>query len=191
MLNRILLILKTQNLSSSQFADEIGVQRSGISHILSGRNNPSLEFVTKILKRYPEINSDWILFGKGSMYKGMNDKMETTDKEIKKQNAQADLFSFDVDDEVEIEPIKVNTITEEIKYENLNEEKIPDNTINIPEKQAITDEIQPEKIEAKQDVKITEEVKTEKNIQNKKTVEKILVFFTDNTFKEYFPEISK
>ena len=65
MINRILLVLKTQNLTSSQFADEIGVQRSSISHILSGRNNPSLEFVTKILKRFPDINSEWILFGKG------------------------------------------------------------------------------------------------------------------------------
>lgn len=55
------------NLSPSQFADEISVQRSSLSHILSGRNKPSLDFVTKLLTSYPEINSDWLLFGKGTM----------------------------------------------------------------------------------------------------------------------------
>ena len=58
--NRIQLILKTKDISASKFADEIGVQRSSISHILSGRNNPSLDFIQKILKRFPDINSDWI-----------------------------------------------------------------------------------------------------------------------------------
>ena len=66
--DRIQLILKTKNISASKFADEIGVQRSSISHILSGRNNPSLDFIQKILKRFADINSDWILTGKGSMY---------------------------------------------------------------------------------------------------------------------------
>ncbi len=67
MIDRIQLILKTKNLSPSQFADEIKVQRSGVSHILSGRNNPSLDFIMKVLKVYPEIDADWLLFGKGQM----------------------------------------------------------------------------------------------------------------------------
>lgn len=66
--DRIQLILKTKNISASKLADEIGVQRSNISHIISGRNNPSLEFIQKLLKRFPDLNSDWIIFGKGTMY---------------------------------------------------------------------------------------------------------------------------
>jgi transcriptional regulator with XRE-family HTH domain len=69
MTERIQLILKTYNLSPSQFADEIQVQRSGLSHILSGRNKPSLDFVTKILDHYPDISPEWLLFGKGQMLK--------------------------------------------------------------------------------------------------------------------------
>ena len=69
---RIELILKTKNISASKFADEIGVQRSSISHILSGRNNPSLDFIQKILKRFPDINSSWILTGSGTMYNSPN-----------------------------------------------------------------------------------------------------------------------
>lgn len=54
-------------IAPSAFADEIDIQRSSISHILSGRNNPSLDVVIKILSKYPEIKSDWLLTGKGPM----------------------------------------------------------------------------------------------------------------------------
>jgi len=52
--------------SPSSFADKIGVPRSSISHILSGRNRPSLDFVLKILNSFPEIELYWLLNGKGS-----------------------------------------------------------------------------------------------------------------------------
>ncbi|HCQ29606.1 MAG TPA: transcriptional regulator, partial [Flavobacteriales bacterium] len=55
---------KLNNLSASAFADEIGVQRSSVSHILSGRNKPSLDFVIKVLNRFPNVSSDWLLLGK-------------------------------------------------------------------------------------------------------------------------------
>ena len=52
--------------SASSFADKIGVQRSGISHVLSGRNKPSLEFVMKVLSSFPEVDLYWLLNGKGT-----------------------------------------------------------------------------------------------------------------------------
>ncbi|PNQ73012.1 transcriptional regulator [Hanstruepera neustonica] len=51
--------------SASSFAEKIGVQRSSISHILSGRNKPSLDFVLKVLSAYPEVELYWLLNGKG------------------------------------------------------------------------------------------------------------------------------
>jgi transcriptional regulator with XRE-family HTH domain len=69
MKERILEFLRAENKSSAQFAEEIGVQPSGISHILSGRNNPSLDFVMKMLDKYSDLSVDWLLFGKGKMYK--------------------------------------------------------------------------------------------------------------------------
>jgi len=69
MKERLLEFLKSENKSSAQLAEEIGVQPSGISHILSGRNNPSLDFVLKMLEKYPYLSSDWLLFGKGTIYK--------------------------------------------------------------------------------------------------------------------------
>src|SRR4030043_2004108 len=69
MKSRIEEFLKAENKTSAQFAEEIGVQPSGISHILSGRNKPSLDFVLKMLEKYRFISTEWLLFGKGSMYK--------------------------------------------------------------------------------------------------------------------------
>lgn len=69
MKERLLEFLRSENKSSAQFAEEIGVQPSGISHILSGRNNPSLDFVLKMLEKYQFLSTDWLLFGKGTMYK--------------------------------------------------------------------------------------------------------------------------
>lgn len=68
MINRINLILRAKNITAKQFAEEIGIQPSGMSHIMSGRNNPSLEFVSKVIRRYPEIDANWLLMGKGEMY---------------------------------------------------------------------------------------------------------------------------
>lgn len=69
MKERILEFLKAENKTSAQLAEDIGVQPSGISHILSGRNNPSLDFVIRMLEKYHFLSTDWLLFGKGSMYK--------------------------------------------------------------------------------------------------------------------------
>lgn len=67
MTERILTLMKHLGIPPSRFADEIGVQRSAMSHLVSGRNNPSLEFITRVLKRYPQVSADWLLSGSGPM----------------------------------------------------------------------------------------------------------------------------
>ncbi len=69
MKDRIIKFLTHENLTATKFADEIGVQRSSISHILSGRNNPSFDFIQKILSRYKGLNADWLILGNGQMFK--------------------------------------------------------------------------------------------------------------------------
>lgn len=59
--DKIKLVISMHHLTPSHFADEIGVQRSSISHILSGRNRPSLEIVQKIVSRFPDITYEWLL----------------------------------------------------------------------------------------------------------------------------------
>lgn len=81
MKDRISSILRHYGLSSSRLADMLGVQRSGISHILSGRNNPSYDFLVKLLEEFPEINANWLLTGQG----GMLQKQLTDDSFSKNQ----------------------------------------------------------------------------------------------------------
>ena len=66
LLKRLGTVMQYHNLSASVFADRIGVQRSSISHLLSGRNRPSLEFVSKVVDTFPEVNLNWLLNGKGN-----------------------------------------------------------------------------------------------------------------------------
>ncbi len=93
--HRLQLIMQYYSLSASAFADKIGVQRSSVSHILSGRNKPSLDFVMKVVENFEEVNLYWLLNGKGSFpsvdsennideTKQTNTSIEQTAKEIAK-----------------------------------------------------------------------------------------------------------
>lgn len=62
-------LIEAEGLTPAKFADEIGVQRSSISHILSGRNKPSYDFISKVLKRFSGINAEWLITGNGNMIK--------------------------------------------------------------------------------------------------------------------------
>ena len=64
-LDRLKIVMSHFGLTPSSLADAIGVPRSSISHLLSGRNKPSLDFVLKLVKTYPEVNLYWLLNGKG------------------------------------------------------------------------------------------------------------------------------
>lgn len=68
-IKRLEIILEYYGVNASAFADKIGVQRSSLSHLLSGRNKPSLDFILKILEVYPEVDLYWLLNGKGTFPK--------------------------------------------------------------------------------------------------------------------------
>lgn len=65
---RLIQFLKVHNLTSTRLADQIGVQRSSISHVVSGRNKPSYDFIYKFLQHFPRVNPRWLIMGEGSMY---------------------------------------------------------------------------------------------------------------------------
>jgi transcriptional regulator with XRE-family HTH domain len=143
MKNRILEFLKAENKSSAQFADEIGVQPSSISHIISGRNNPSLDFIMKMLTKYPALSTDWLLFGNGQMYR---------EKQIN------DLFDYEANDNPE-------TLKE------LPENK-SDDDFRLYNNSTVTG---------------SESIKERKTDHGVNKTKRIVWFFNDDTFKEYFP----
>ena len=71
MKERLIQLLDLEQLSPSKFADIIGVQRSSISHVISGRNKPSFDFIQKTLKAFPGLNASWLMLGEGTMYEQM------------------------------------------------------------------------------------------------------------------------
>ncbi|MBL6963399.1 MAG: helix-turn-helix transcriptional regulator [Bacteroidetes bacterium] len=95
--SRIKDILEMLNLNPSQLADQIGINRSRLSHILTGRNNPSLEIIQGILKQYPQINPDWLLSGQGEFYREGNTlatDIKESEDEMEKESPTEDLFSY-------------------------------------------------------------------------------------------------
>ena len=83
---RLQKILDFYGVTATLFSEKIAFNRSTISHLLSGRNKPSLEFVMKVLQTYPEVDLYWLLYGKGSFPTTVN-KVNTQIKATNKQNA--------------------------------------------------------------------------------------------------------
>ncbi|PAM92869.1 transcriptional regulator [Flavobacterium sp. IR1] len=119
---RLEIILDYYSLNASTFADKIGVQRSSMSHLLSGRNKPSLDFVLKILDVFPDVDLYWILNGKGSFPK--------RDEEIEPFKIEKDL-----ENEKVIAPIssQENSMTHDL-FSNIEiENEKPVQSIKQPE----------------------------------------------------------
>ena len=81
MYSRLKKWMESERLKSSKLADNIGVSRATISHILSGRNKPSIDFFQKLLSTYPDLNSNWLITGIGYM-RTKNETKETTNSII-------------------------------------------------------------------------------------------------------------
>jgi len=71
--NRLAQFIQAENISQAQFADSIGVARASVSHILAGRNRPGFDFIESMSRRYPSLNLEWLITGRGKMYKNRED----------------------------------------------------------------------------------------------------------------------
>ena len=173
MLERINLILKTRNLNAAQFADEIGVQRSSVSHILTGRNNASLDFLLKVLSRYPEIDTDWLLTGKGVMLRSM--VAGSINKNELRKNEPAKIT----------QSLSSKEITGDLFRQSSEINDDQNETLRI-EDTVLSEVVQPKEV-------LAQAVKTkmpEENVQDTsfRQIEKIIIFFSDKSFVVYNPE---
>ncbi|RYJ38707.1 Bacteriophage CI repressor [Flavobacterium anhuiense] len=119
---RLESVLEYYGLNASAFADKIGVQRSSMSHLLSGRNRPSLDFVMKILEVFPDVDLYWILIGRGTFPKINNEESVETQKSsspiLSNENMGNDLFSaIEINSEEEKRETKKNPV---LKNENFS-----------------------------------------------------------------------
>lgn len=117
-IKRLEIILEYYGVNASAFADKIGVQRSSLSHLLSGRNKPSLDFILKILDVYPEIDLYWILNGKGSFPK--SNSKPTESEPITSINPISDAFEPKRDLFTETIPEEIKSVPTANRGENQN-----------------------------------------------------------------------
>lgn len=118
--DRIAHILRAKNLTATQFAEMMQIQPSNVSHLLSGRNKPSLDFLMKLKEVFPEYNFDWIILGKKPI----------TTNEPSLFNKDNQIEAFEVTRFVENEVEKEQTKDVEIPYMLENEEKSKVQTLN-------------------------------------------------------------
>lgn len=82
MREKLLKLMKYEKLSSSRLAEILEIQPSSISHILSGRNKPSFDFLVKILRRFPTLNPDWLLLDSDQMYRQSDESAALKDNQV-------------------------------------------------------------------------------------------------------------
>ena len=86
MIDRIKLIMDYYHLSPAQFADKIGFQRSALSHVLSGRNKASLDFVLKVKSAFPNLNLEWLTLGEGNQFIRPEERPEEPNEDMLRIN---------------------------------------------------------------------------------------------------------
>ena len=164
--DKIKQILIDKNLTPSYFADEIGVQRSSISHILSGRNRPSFDIIQKIIRRFPELGYEWIMeedsqmggqsvpsgYGNRGVNRPMNERAD-------RYNPSQPSVSYPV------QSPGVRSQRNEIPATNYPTQQLP------------------------AELQATIEPSMVSNSTAEKKVERILIFYTDGSFREYTPTL--
>ena len=125
--SRIETIISHLELTVSAFADEIGVQRSSLSHLLNGRNKPSLDFVMKLVDTYPQVDLYWLLKGEGNFPKTPEDrqiKIDVSGSQEKKKGIPVIKQRFDKEKDLDTkEPYKIVLFYPDGTFKTFNTKK--------------------------------------------------------------------
>ncbi|MBO4656751.1 MAG: helix-turn-helix transcriptional regulator [Bacteroidales bacterium] len=128
---RLQLFLQMEQLSQSQFADKMGIQRSGVTHLLSGRNKPSFEFITRMLQTFPTLNAEWLILGKGKPYKDSSASPEIPVAPQPENLPEANLFT----PATELQPVETTEIIDfgnNVQIDEVEEIKRPSPISDAP-----------------------------------------------------------
>jgi len=164
MKDRIVKLLEFTKITPAEFADQIGIQRSSLSHVMTGRNYPGYVFIQKILEAFPQLNSRWLLTGQGNMFDEGKPPSVTPQTNV---NAaiQGDLFA-----------------------PAINQEPVVSQSEKIVEEKQVRDEDQAPYFSGYQQKPERKSVFSQPDpIHPEKEVTKVLIFYRDRTFEEYKP----
>lgn len=171
--DRLQQFLAAENINQAQFADSIGVARASVSHILAGRNKPGYDFLLNMMRRYPELNIEWLLSGTGKMYKSRQDNekkpVQVTTGSIDLFNGLDDLYGSTPEPPAVHEPAAP---------------KIPETSPSTPQETDIP--VLP--ATGGPNIAATERKNPEISpqlTQKQRSAVKIVIFYDDNTFQEF------
>ena len=155
---RLKQFLAAENISQSQFADTIKVVRASVSHVLSGRNNPGYDFIKAIMTAYPALSIEWLMLGKGKMYKDAATDLPTERTSPVTMPISGNLFPED-----ELYPIEEDFVA--LAKQNFVQEPVP-----MPEKRILEQSFT---LSTRKEVPVTQ-----------RKITKIIAFFDDGSFQE-------
>lgn len=169
---RIAKVLEYSGFTSSEFADAVDVQRSSVSHVMSGRNKPSLEFISKLKAKFPELSWDWLINEQGEMLSPQTPEAPSAEIIENKpvRTPLPDLFSLIQEDDFGIERTTTG------KNEGLQEPAAASPT-TFETKRSDSQRLE------------TSEIKTEVQPIDKQRIKikRIVLFFEDGKFEAFEP----
>jgi len=170
MVERIKQILEYYKLSPASFAEQIGINRSNLTHLFSGRNQPSLDLAKKILHCYPDIKTEWLIMGVGEMFCSNEDRklqiQIQSEKMTQYEPEEVDLFSS-----IPTSARKATSLESRVEEQNkINEQISNSREIEIPPTVATEKHI------------INESLPSHSTVQ----VNKIVFFYSDSSFEIYY-----
>lgn len=173
MIDRIKQVMEFYKLTPATLAEQIGINRSNLTHLFSGRNQPSLELARKILLNFPKIKTEWLIMGVGQMLKNEDD-VEYPSYSAETEN-NIDLFTPHIEDQ----RAKLEIPKKQEQVYNIPEElsDIKEEVTNVP--------ISDNETIVKKPVTVVTNVTDVKEVQ----LSKIIFFFTDNSFEVFQPKL--
>ncbi len=200
--SRLQQFLELENLTPARLADMLGVQRSGLSHILSGRNKPGYDFIYKLLTRFPAVNAEWLLTGKGKPYKeinnfpppsgnqyGINNFMQPEEQlPDQKYNHQQYNSQLLINEPIADKPEAISGFSEDF-YDQTLFSSVRDNPTKSAGSFLNTDNhsnsSKNNRVEVNED-QINEIRRI--NMRKEKIVKRVIIFYGDGSFEELFPQ---
>ncbi|MHC5202287.1 helix-turn-helix domain-containing protein [Myroides sp. LJL119] len=171
--DRLSFLIEYDNHSMSSFAEKIGAKRANVSHLVSGRNKPSLEFILKIKESYPDLNLNWLLNGDGSF---LPNSISGESSGFTSKNVATEKTKVPDINESDLTPTLSSAIE---KTHKKNQEQNKETCLTIQESSK------------------KEKTKNNKNTQNSTSenildsfsssneIDQIVVFYKDGTFKQF------
>ncbi len=201
MVERIKQLIDTLQVSHTQFAETIGINRSNLTHLFSGRNQPSLDLMKKILVAYPQVKTEWLIMGVGEMFTqdsrgSISETTQTVASSVVKSPTPREPITLDLFATQEESSVPVSEFSQ--TPESFSEPENSASEIQVVEQQPEITEHISSVTTRKNGAKRSGDNGGESNIrtrreysprishsQSDKKLEKVILFFSDGTFEVY------